>query len=120
VLPKLLRCQRTHDARIPIPDGYLPCLNIYPNTPAFAANSENASDHYRYTFDALLEKWGNPRYVEQKKRVHDMLFAGRDPFELQVPATRLERTALRISLRQCALDRTMSERVSLWRSRFDP
>lgn len=35
VLPKLLAGRRTHSANVPIPSGYLPCLNLHPASPVF-------------------------------------------------------------------------------------
>jgi hypothetical protein len=36
LLPQLLRQGRSHTADVPIPDGWLPCLSLYPSGPAQA------------------------------------------------------------------------------------
>lgn len=36
VLPELLKSGRTHASDIPIPDGWLPCLSLYPASPLLA------------------------------------------------------------------------------------
>jgi hypothetical protein len=121
VLPKLLRAGRTHDAKIPIPQGYLPCLNLYPPSPLFDILGEpktyDGGSHA--AFETLLAKWGQPQYVEQKGLLLHSLRKGIDPASFRTPATRLERSAVRIALRQLAHDDNLRERAALWRERFD-
>jgi len=120
VLPKLLRLRRTHDVKVPIPDGYLPCLNIFPGNPAFDPEHDAAAAaDTPNRFEELLSRWGNPGYVDQKRRVRAMLESGKDPSEFRLPASRLERSAVRVMLRQLAHDQTLKARVAAWREQFD-
>lgn len=122
VLPKLLRSGRTHDAKIPIPNGYLPCVSVYPASPLFDELGEpRAYDRASHlAFEALLNKWGSKEYVAQKDQVSRSILDEVEPESFSLPGTRLRRSALRIALRQLARDRALSERVSHWRARFDP
>jgi len=121
VLPKLLRTRRTHDAKIPIPQGYLPCLNLYPPSPLFDALGEPKTYDAgsQAAFETLLAKWGQPRYVAQKELLRQMIDEDNDPASFPMPATRLERSAVRIALRELAHDGTLRERTASWRERFD-
>ncbi len=121
VLPKLLRSGRSHDAKIPIPRGYLPCLNIYPASPLFETLGQPRTyDPERHlAFSALLDKWGPNEYVAQKQSVTRSIRGDVEPAAFPAPVTRLQRSAVRIALRQLAYDNTLNDRVSRWREYFD-
>jgi len=121
VLPKLLRSGRSHDAKIPIPRGYLPCLNIYPASPLFdTLGQPKTYDRERHlAFSALLDKWGSSEYVAQKQSVILSIKDDVEPAAFPAPVTRLQRSAVRIALRQLAYDNTLNDRVRRWRECFD-
>ncbi len=122
LLPKLIRTGRTHDAKIPIPRGYLPCLNVYPASPLFdnlgVPRAYDRSSHL--AFDALLKRWGANDYVAQKDQILRSVREEIEPASISLPRNRLRRSAVRIALRQLAFDHAISDRVSRWRSYFDP
>ena len=102
VLPKLLAGRRTHSANVPIPRGYLPCLNLHPASPVFDRfGVRKPFDRASWeVFDKLLNVWGLPDYNAEKVRVMAALNQSRDPKLMARPPTRLARTARRIALRQ--------------------
>jgi len=122
VLPKLLRSGRTHDAKIPIPGGYIPCLSVYPASPLFDKLGEpRAYDRASHlAFDALLKRWGAQDYVAQKDEISQFIRDEIDPASFKLPKNRLRRSAVRIALRQLACDDLFGPRVSRWSERFDP
>jgi hypothetical protein len=68
LMPELIRRRRTHDANIPVPRGFLPCLTLYPAHPARDAEGrERAFDaRMHFAYQALLHRYGDPDYVAAK------------------------------------------------------
>ena len=122
VLPKLLRAGRTHDAKVPIPSGYLPCVNVYPASPLFDTLGEpRAYDRTSHlAFEALLQQWGADEYVRQKAMIAKAIREELEPASFSMPKNRLRRSAVRIALRQLAFDHALSDQASRWRGYFDP
>jgi len=60
----------THDPDLPLPAGWLPCLQLYPPHPqADLAGDPVPFDAARHAaFQALLEAWGEPGYLAAKAR----------------------------------------------------
>ena len=118
VLAPLLKTGRTHSANVPVPDGYVPCLALYPAHPLFdiqgRARSFDAARHR--AFQAILSDWGDGRYVAEKRRVEEAMQNGAAPSSYAQPSSRLERLALRIAVRQ---RRHLDETVQAWSDRFD-
>jgi hypothetical protein len=102
VLPNVLAHGRTHAANVPIPDGYHPCLNIFPANPARDDRGEprtfDTRDHS--AFQGILTAHGDPSANTMKQRVEAAVTAGRGPGSVTPPESRTERTALRVALRQ--------------------
>ncbi|MBC8445011.1 MAG: hypothetical protein H8D75_00070 [Rhodospirillaceae bacterium] len=106
VLPELLATGRTHAATVPIPDNYLPCMNLFPPNPARDergdARSFDEGDHR--VFQAILAKYGDPAANAIKQQVIEAIAAGHSPDQAPQPESRslsrIERTALRVTLRQ--------------------
>jgi hypothetical protein len=69
LMPGLIRRRRTHDANIPVPAGYLPCLTLYPAHPARDAEGrERAFNPVLHTeYQRLLERYGDADYVAAKQ-----------------------------------------------------
>lgn len=69
LMPGLIRRGRTHDANIPVPVGFLPCLTLYPAHPARDAEGRerefDAGMHSAY--QKLLEQFGDREYVAAKR-----------------------------------------------------
>ena len=68
LMPELIRRKRVHDANIPVPAGFLPCLTLYPAHPARDAEGRerkfDAAMHAAY--QKLLAQYGDPDYVAAK------------------------------------------------------
>ena len=81
VLPALLRHQRTHPATAPIPDGWIPCLSLYPANPVSdALGHPRPSDHAAHAaFQALLRGFGDPTLVRLKAAVTAAVRADEGP-----------------------------------------
>jgi hypothetical protein len=127
VLPNLLAARRTHSANTPIPDGLVPCAFLHPANPVMTTlGGDKPFNGAQFAaFQAYLDLYGPPPYVETKRRVWAALDAARDPASIAEPETRLERTALRNALRQAARqseaagDAARAARIAAWRAHFD-
>ncbi len=64
-----------HDPEIPLPAGWLPCLQLYPPHPQFdLAGDPIPFDAARHAaFQALLAVWGDPGYLAAKARAEAVL-----------------------------------------------
>lgn len=124
VLPDLLASGRTHSANVPIPEGLVPCAWAYPANPVSTAMGHDkpfdAAAHQ--AFEQVLEAWGVSTIFETKKRVREAVAACESPSTFEAPDGRFERTAVRVTLRQLALQtQTAAERslIEQWRSAYD-
>ncbi len=121
LLLDLLATDRTHSSNIPVAEGYIPSLSVYPANPLFdnlgcAKPFERAS---LAAFEALLVRWGIPEYCAEKARVVASVRDGSDPTAFQSPGTRLGRTALRVALRQLQQTKAQDPIVGRWLEHFD-
>ena len=121
VLPNLLRHQRSHPATVPIPDGFVPCLSLYPASPMHdALGKQRPFDHAAYEdFQPLLRGFGDPALVRLKEAVTEAVRADQAPDGFSLPASRAERAMVRVALRQ--LTHTDGHRpvLAAWRQAFD-
>jgi hypothetical protein len=116
VLPKLLRHRRTHSATEPVPDGFIPCVHLYPAHPVRDALGRSRSfDRGRHAaFQSILRAFGDPAAVALKQRIIAAIAAGADPTAFAVTDHRFARTAVRVALRQiCATDNA-SPALAAW------
>lgn len=122
VLPKLLKSGLTHSAHIPVPNGTLPCLSMYPANPLYdGLGRDKPFDPVALErFQSLLERWGVPQYCAEKTRVMNAVDQNDLPASYNGPETRLGRTALRIALRQAGLVDNANPAVAAWREYFEP
>lgn len=69
LMPGLARLGRAHDANIPVPQGFLPCLTLYPAHPARDSEGRERPFDARMHADYqnLLEHYGDPEYVAAKR-----------------------------------------------------
>jgi hypothetical protein len=121
VLPDLLRHQRTHAATAPIPDGWVPCLSLYPANPVFdALGHPRPFDQVAYEdFQSLLQGFGDPELVALKEAVTEAVRAARGPESFALPASRAGRAAVRVALRQLAHTDGDRPVLAAWRQTFD-
>jgi hypothetical protein len=122
VLPDLLVHGRSFAATVPIPDGWLPCLNLFP--PNAARNtSGNAKGFHLPThnaFQAIMTDYADPDVVAMKNNVAHAVLGGRGPETMDQPDSRHLRTALRIALRQIRFTHGSSENLEAWATTFEP
>jgi hypothetical protein len=102
VLPKLLAHRRTHSANEQIPEGFVPCAHLYPAHPARDGfGQDRPFDPARHAaFQAMLHRYGDPRFIALKERVAAAVAAGADPSVIDVTGQRFARTNVRVTLRQ--------------------
>ena len=121
VLPHLLRHQRTHPATAPIPDGWVPCLSLYPANPIYDALAHpRPFDRVAYeAFQTLLRGFGDAALVRLKEAVTEAVRADQAPDGFALPASRAERAAVRVALRQLAHTDGHRPMLAAWRQAFD-
>lgn len=121
VLPKILRCNRTHSANIPIPAGWVACATLYPANPVRddrgLPKPFDAAQHY--AFQSLLEAYGEPDSVDVKRAVWQAVRGGAAPDALGNLPARRQRVACRIALRQLLHSDGLSPLLAAWRAAFD-
>lgn len=101
VLPKLLAHNRTHAATEPVPDGWAPCLSVFPAHPvkdAFGRATPFVAERHR-AFQSLLDVYGDPAMTALKARVTQAVAAGEAPFA-DIGDDRFARACIRVALRQ--------------------
>ena len=124
VLPKLLRSGRTHAATELLPDGWIPSAHLYPPHPA-----RDRFGHRRpfeperlAAFQELLARYGDPEFLELKRRVVESVAAGKGPSALSIESDRFARATVRVALRQLKASDETSPTLAKWLSvhdRFD-
>jgi hypothetical protein len=116
VLPKLLGAGRSHAATEPIPEGWVPCLSIYPAHPAKdALGRAKPFQRTRHdAFQALLRSYGDPETLRLKTQVTAALAGGEAP-PLLDSGDRFARACIRIALRQAQASGLQSPALALWR-----
>ena len=121
VLPKLLRSGRTHAATEPLPAGWIPCAHCYPPNPVrdrFGHPRPFQGERHA-AFQVLLARFGEPQFVEIKRRVIESVAAGCGPSAVSLAGDRFTRATVRVALRQLkALDPT-SPALAEWLSAHD-
>ena len=122
VIAELLAHGRTHAANVPVPDGWLPCLAAYPPNPIRTGDgdllsfNQDAFDH----FQDLIRRFAPPELSGIKRQVFDAISTGKMPEAITPPATRAERTALRVALRQCHHLHGPSDVLDTWKAVYEP
>jgi len=123
LLPRLLRCGRTHSANAPIPRDWVPCVTLFPAIPQWTPALAPA---HSYSTAAQSEGWltrfAPPGIARLRDIVLDLLSQGASPEVLPAaagPLGRQERTYLRVLLRQCRVRGEHSAALDRWTERFD-
>ncbi len=121
VLPHLLSHQRSHAATVPIPDGWVPCLHLYPANPVCdALGRPQLFDRAAYeAFQSLLRCFGDPELIRIKDAVTQAVRANREPDGFSLPASRAGRATVRVALRQLAHTDGDCPVLTAWRCAFD-
>ena len=99
VLPELLATRRTHAETIPIPDGWVPGLALYPPHPLHdqQGHPHPFDRNAHQVFQELLARYGAADYLAQKARITRAVLAGHSPDAVSPIAHNL---TCRIALRQ--------------------
>ena len=121
VLPDLLRSRRTHSANLPLPEGVVPCAEIYPASAIHDAHGKRRQfDVTRHeAFQALLDEYGDPLCLKAKRETLAAIRADGPPLD-EPSYTRAQRLARRVAIRQLAQVSGPSRTLSAWRDTFDP
>jgi len=120
LLPDLVARRRVHAADLPIPGTLTPCLTLHPANPVRdehgRARPFDADDFAR--FQALLARFGDPALARFKQSIWSAVRTGDAP-PRSPPATRAERIACRVALRQLAHLDGASAALDAWLKAFD-
>ena len=121
VLPRLLRHKRTHAATEFVPAGFVPCAHLYPPHPARDAMGKRTvfCQNRHATFQNLLARFGEPEFLNIKRRVHEGVSAAHVPFALSPLDDRFSRAALRIALRQIKMSGAPVPSIDAWLAAHD-
>jgi hypothetical protein len=116
VLPGLLRHRRSHAATEPIPEGFVPCAHIYPAHPAKDhMGRPRPFDRARHdAFQAMLRKFGDPKFLALKRHVMNAIEAGADPSAVPFTDQRFVRTNIRVTLRQIRATQDETPALAAW------
>ncbi len=121
VLPKLIKTGRTHAATTPIPNGYIPCLSLFPSHPLMdSLGQERPFIAKAYNeFQQVLMQYGDPEYIHEKNRIVDAVCKGENPASFLIPNQKFLRAGARIALRQLTHTNPDTEGLALWQQHFD-
>jgi hypothetical protein len=120
VLPGLLSRRRTHAATVPVPEGRVPVLTVYPASPVTdAMGRRQPFDPARHDrFQAILARLAPDGYMAEKRRVAAAVAAGERPETHAPPASRTGRLAMRVALRQMVHTAPVAA-LEAWRRTWD-
>ncbi|MGB7260140.1 MAG: hypothetical protein WBD48_18875 [Pseudolabrys sp.] len=120
VLPKLLAHGRTHAATEPIPDGWVPCLSVYPAHPAKDSfgRAKPFQPARHDAFQAMLRAYGDPEIIMLKTQVSAAIAGGEAPPSADRD-DRFARACIRIALRQAQASGLVSPSLGLWLEKFE-
>ncbi|KRQ17125.1 DUF6925 family protein [Bradyrhizobium manausense] len=121
VLPKLLAHNRTHAATEPLPEGWVPCAHLYPAHPLRdqLGRKRELQPQHQASFQALLERYGEPATAALKREVVRAVMAGRGPNALAFKNDRASRATVRVALRQLAATGPLSSTLVEWLATYD-
>ncbi len=121
VLPKLIKSGRTHAATIPIPDGYVPCLSLFPNHPLMDSLGKERKfiPEAHESFQNILTSYGDQDYVDEKKRITEAVLNHSDPEVFKLSNKREVRVGARIALRQLMQTHPEISELKIWKEKFD-
>jgi len=90
VLPRLLAHGRLNAATVPVPEGWLAGMSLFPAHPLLRADGEpTAFDAARYqSFQTLMERYGDPALLAGKRAVFEANDVGTDDADADVNARR--------------------------------
>jgi hypothetical protein len=121
LLPRLLRRKRTHAATEFVPQGFVPCAHFYPPHPAQDGMGRRGTfcQKRHASFQHLLATFGDPKFLDIKRRVREGVSAAYMPFALTPLDDRFSRAALRITLRQIKASGAPAQAIESWLAACD-
>ena len=121
VLPKLLRHGRTHAATEPVPDGFVPCVHLYPAHPIKDELGRTLPfDAQRHDcFQDMLRRFGDPDAIALKRQVMAAVAEGHGPSVVVVPQGRFARANVRVAVRQLRASHGSLPALSPWIAAWD-
>ncbi len=121
LLWQLLRSGRSHSANLPIPDGWVPVLDLHPASPV--TDSLGRSRPFdlgsHAAFQALLRQYAAPGVLAEKTRVAQAVLSGEKPDDYPPAPTRSGRKAARVALRQMLHTHPQAPHLADWLDLFD-
>jgi hypothetical protein len=121
VLPKLLAHRRTHAATEPVPEGFVPCMHIYPPHPAkdVRGRTQPFDANRHQAFQTMFSIFGDPELVALKTRVTEAVIAGEEPSKITVTDSRFARASVRVALRQLSATHRSLPRLAAWMAFYE-
>ncbi|NIM28336.1 MAG: hypothetical protein GTO67_15160 [Gammaproteobacteria bacterium] len=121
VLPRLLAARRANVEDDDAPPYHRACVYLYPGHPLMdALGNRTAYDRRAHeNFSALMQRWGDPVFMAEKRRATAAMRARICARDYQAPADRRGRHALRIAIRELAQEAGETPIIANWRARFD-
>lgn len=121
LLWQLLRSGRSHSANLPIPNGWVPVLDLHPANPvADSLGRSRPFDFASHTaFQALLRQYAPPGVLGEKTRIARAVLSGEKPDDYQPAPTRAGRKAARVALRQMLHTHPQTPHLPGWLDLFD-
>jgi len=119
-LPRLLRPLQSHPSNIRLPAGAVPGLTLYPPHPAKdeAGVPKPFSIDEHGAFQTVFGRFADPDARAAKDAVVSAIERGEPP--QRKPATRIERQAARIALRQLRLAGLAGPALAAWERALEP
>ncbi len=101
--------------------GLVSCLDVYPANPLRSVSGKaRAFDRERHArFQKVLEAWGPPEYVAEKRRVAEWMHQGKLPEECPAASGVLAGIGRRVALRQLSHDGADQGTLDAWRQSLD-
>ncbi|MDE1173677.1 MAG: hypothetical protein PW790_08425 [Parvibaculaceae bacterium] len=104
LLPRLLAHGRSHAATVPIPQGLVPAMHMFPPHPErdLMGKPRPIDVGAFEDFQALINHFADPEIIHVKCMVADAIRSGADPATLIRPAGRHLQMAFRVAIRQAS------------------
>lgn len=111
---------RTGLANIPLPQGLIPCAEIFPASAVHDAHGrQKPFDSAKHdTFQTLFSTYGDPTCIRAKHETISAVRAAKTPNDV-LSYTRAQRLLRRVALRQLAHTDGPSPALAAWRAAFD-
>ena len=122
VLPQLLKSKRTHAATTAMPEGFVPCMQIYPLHPLKdMMGADKPFDRAAHeAFQSLLDRYGDPDVVAFKRTLEKTVGLGVSDDAGIVANSKAKRAAMRVALRQMMRSATASaSSLAILRAKHD-